>query len=72
MPLSDKELEKRFAAHAVSALQISDLNRQKDAVQFAAVLIDTLSPDSREKSLALTHLETALFWADAAVARRTL
>ncbi|GAF91583.1 unnamed protein product, partial [marine sediment metagenome] len=34
-----------------------------------AMKIDQLCPDGREKSVAFTHLETAKFWASAAVAR---
>ncbi len=32
-------------------------------------LVDRSVPDSREKSLAITHLEEAMFWANAAIAR---
>jgi hypothetical protein len=34
-----------------------------------AMLIDELCPDSRERSIAFTQLETAIFWANAAIAR---
>ena len=34
-----------------------------------ATRIDALAPDSREKSLAITHLEEAVMWANAAIAR---
>lgn len=34
-----------------------------------AILIDELCPDSREKSVAFTQLETAVMWANAAIAR---
>ena len=34
-----------------------------------ATLIDGHAPDSREKSLAITHLEEAVMWANAAIAR---
>lgn len=32
-------------------------------------MIDALVPDGREKSLALTHLEETVMWANAGVAR---
>jgi hypothetical protein len=38
------------------------------ALDFAAFL-DEKCPDSREKSLAITHLEDAVMWANAAIAR---
>lgn len=34
-----------------------------------AKLIDALVPDGREKSLAITHLEDAMMWANAGLAR---
>lgn len=34
-----------------------------------ADIIDGNAPDSREKSLAITHLEEAVMWANAAIAR---
>ena len=36
----------------------------------AAEEIDRVCPEGREKSLAITHLETAMFWANAAIARQ--
>ena len=39
-----------------------------DAKNLAGV-IDELAPDSREKSLAITALEEAVMWANAAIAR---
>lgn len=34
-----------------------------------AYLIEDLCPNSREKSVSITNLETAMFWANAAIAR---
>ena len=39
------------------------------ALDFATALDDHAVPDSREKSLALTKIEEAVFWANAAIAR---
>lgn len=39
------------------------------ALAFALELND-LCPDSREKSLAITHLEQTVMWANASIARR--
>ena len=41
----------------------------RDICKAAAKQIEELVPDSREKSLALTNLEQAMFWANAAIAR---
>lgn len=34
-----------------------------------ALLVEELTDDSREKSLAVTHIEEAVFWANASIAR---
>jgi hypothetical protein len=39
-----------------------------EALKFAEK-INELCPDSREKSLAITHLEDAVMWANASIAR---
>jgi hypothetical protein len=64
------ELERRFTHHAPHGTQperYAQLHREGQAL---AERIVTLTPISREQSLALTHLETAIFWANAAIARR--
>lgn len=43
-------------------------NIRKWAKQFAMYIVET-TPPSREQSLALTNLEQAVFWANAAIAR---
>lgn len=41
----------------------------REACELAAHKINSLVPESREKSLALTKLEEAMFWANAGIAR---
>lgn len=43
---------------------------RKRAREYAQRLNEML-PESREKALAITHLEEVVFWANAAIARRT-
>ena len=43
-------------------------NLRADAKKFAEYIVDN-TPESREQSLALTNLEQAVFWANAAIAR---
>lgn len=41
---------------------------REKAKELAALILET-TPKSREQSVALTELETAVFWANAAIAR---
>jgi len=41
------------------------------AAKSLAELMDDECPESREKSLAFTKLEEAIFWANASIARRS-
>lgn len=43
---------------------------RQEARNFALVIANN-TPESREQSLALTHLEEAVFWANASIARST-
>lgn len=68
----DKDLLDRFTYHAPKS---NDRLRQHERVrsyllQMAQEFTDTL-PSGRELSLVLTKLEEAMFWANAAIARRS-
>jgi hypothetical protein len=68
-PTMIEDLKKRFTYHAPKENQLQKYeNIRKNALAFAE-LIDAMCPDSREKSLAITHLEDAVMWANAAIAR---
>lgn len=67
MPTQD--IETRFTYHAPRGEQpqlYEDLRRKAKEL---AYVIDLSMPDGREKALALTNLEQAMFWADAGIAR---
>lgn len=64
-----QELNKRFTYHAPKADQPARYEQIRAKAKEFAELIDALCPDSREKSVALTDLETAVMWANAAIAR---
>lgn len=70
MPVLDQaELNRRFDYHRPSG-QAQDLH-QMGRVASKAFARDVLAqvPDSRERSLALTAFEEAMFWFHAAIAR---
>jgi len=67
MDLSD--LKNRFTYHPPVGDQVERYHVIRGKALEFAVLLDNLTPDSREKSLAITHLEEAVFWANAAIAR---
>jgi hypothetical protein len=64
------ELTRRFKYHAPNEATKAIHNQLRDeALQFAAGVIEELPGASREKSLAMTKFEEAMFWAHAHVAR---
>ena len=64
-----EELDKRFTYHAPKPGQVQRYIEIREMAKAFAEVIDSLCPDSREKSLAMTKLEEAGMWANAAIAR---
>jgi len=67
MPIDD--LERRFTYHPPKDGQPAKYETIRSRAKSLANEIDELAPDSREKSLAITHLEETVMWANAAIAR---
>jgi hypothetical protein len=70
MPVPDPVLENNFTYHAPTGDQpdrYDSLRRQSKALAYRIL---ELCPESRERSLALTNLEQAVFWANASIARK--
>lgn len=63
------ELDRRFDHHVPNATELRRHEDVRTAAKSLAEWIDRLCPESREKSLAVTKLEEAMFWANAAIAR---
>ena len=63
------ELARRFTYHAPKGDQAERYEQLRAAFGTVATLVDALVPNSREKSVAMTELETAMFWANAGIAR---
>jgi hypothetical protein len=69
MPLTEKDLANRFMYHPPKDGQAATYEAIRDyAHDFARYLVE-VTPESREQSLAITHLEEAVFWANASIAR---
>lgn len=63
------ELENNFTYHAPKPGQPERYKRLREKAKELALLILEECPSSREQSVAITHLETSVFWANAAIAR---
>lgn len=63
------QLENNFTYHAPKPGQPEKYVRLREAAKSLAYLIEELCPASRERSVAMTELETAIFWANASIAR---
>lgn len=67
--IGDAEIRRRFAHYGPAAKAVESHDLLRAAFRGAASLVDDECPDGREKSLAVTALEEAMFWANAAIAR---
>ncbi|MEV2911430.1 hypothetical protein ABNF65_23200 [Paenibacillus larvae] len=63
------QIENNFKYHAPKEGQPEKYTAIRGKAEELAHLIDESCPNSREKSLALTNLEQAVMWANAAIAR---
>ena len=69
--MDERELKTRFTYHAPKGDQPKRYVEIRDEATLFAVTVCDLCPDSRERSLAITKIEEATFWANAAIARRS-
>ena len=62
-------LDNIYTYHAPKGDQQKRYEALRDQAKGLALTIEKFCPESRERSVALTHLETAVMWANAAIAR---
>lgn len=69
--MDSSDIEHRFAFHPATTEEKRDAHTSvRQACRRTADHINEVCPDGREKSLALTALEEAMFWGNAALARQ--
>lgn len=70
MPTDPVEIANRFAYHPPSTEDVAENHEYIRSLCWnLANSLNNVCPESRELSLALTKVEEAMFWANAAVAR---
>lgn len=63
------DIDHIYRYHAPTPEKVPVYVRLREAAAALATQIVNECPDSRERSVALTHLETAVMWANASIAR---
>ena len=63
------QINNNFKYHSPKEEQIPKYGDIRDNARKLALLVNLLCPNSREKSLAITKIEEAVMWANAAIAR---
>jgi hypothetical protein len=66
------DLRNRFTYHPPQDGQAVVYETVRSHALLLALHLNDNCPDSREKSLAITHLEDCVFWANASIARHGL
>jgi uncharacterized protein with PhoU and TrkA domain len=63
------ELEARLSYHKMETAQLAQSESVRNAAKYLASVVTGNAPPGRETSLAITHVEEALMWANKAIAR---
>jgi len=67
--MKQSDLDNRFMYHPPKEGQPDIYTEIRAGAKWLAMLVNDKCPEGREKSLAVTHIEEAVFWANAAIAR---
>lgn len=64
------DIDNRFNYHAPDADRAAQHETIREELRQTAGVLNAILPEGREKSLAITKLEEAMFWANASLARQ--
>ena len=64
-----QRIENDYSAPVLTAKQDEEITQIRAVMKAAALLIAKITPPCREQSLALTNMETAMFFAQEAITR---
>lgn len=68
--MSEENINHRFSHHPPKNPEIVQIHESvREELRATANYLDQVLPEGREKALAITKLEEALMWANAAIAR---
>jgi len=67
--MKKEDIENRFTYHPPKEGQADVYVHIREMAKTFAYELNELCPEGREKSLAITHLEEVVFWANASIAR---
>lgn len=69
--MEQADIDNRFNYHPPSHDGIKRAHEDvREGLRLAANVVNELCPEGREKSLAITKLEEAMMWSNAAIARK--
>ncbi len=68
-PVLVERIENDFVPHAAPQVQMAEMKDVRQRLKSVAMFVEKTCPKGRELALALTHLEEAMFWANAAISR---
>lgn len=67
--MTEAELVNRFNYHKPDEKKVQGHDAVRASLLWVANMLNETVPEGREKSLAMTKLEEAMFWANAGIAR---
>jgi hypothetical protein len=70
MAFPESDIDNRFTYHPPDTERAAQHERVRGTMLAIAKNLNAILPPGRELALVLTHLEEAMFWANAAIARQ--